>query len=89
MPPYMTLNFIIAYTTTQITPTPTPTPTATPIFTSSLPYISAYTHTLAYSGKTLVVPVYTTFGELLISGGVLAVLSIFVLGFVFRVVHRQ
>jgi microcystin-dependent protein len=66
MPPYMALNFFIAYTTTQVTPTPTLTPTATATPTSAVSY-SVYTKTLS-SNHQLVVPAYITFGDIF-SGG--------------------
>lgn len=69
MPPYIAINFIIAYTDTisSTTPTPTitPTPTSTPIITGTLPYISSYTQTLS-SDHELVVPVYLTFGDIFV-----------------------
>lgn len=81
LPPYHAVAFIIAYTTTIITPTPTPTATATPD-------ISVYTYTLQ-SGNVLTVPAQVTFGQILVSTIGLGLMAVFVLTFTFRLVHRK
>ena len=90
IPPYLAINYIIAYTTTNvtptptITPTPTVTPTSTPIISGSVPYISAYTQTLT-SGNELVVPVYVTFGNIFVVGTGVLILASFLLSMLVRV----
>lgn len=76
MPPYLGVKFIIYTGVLSATPTPTPTPTTPITSTTYLPYISAYTHTLS-SGNVLTVPVYFTFGDIVIAGSALLVLAAF------------
>jgi microcystin-dependent protein len=96
MPPWIALNFIIAYTTTSVitptptntptpTPTNTPTPTSTPIGATSV--ISVYTYTLD-SGTVLTVPAQITTGQILLSTIGLGLLAVFVLIFTFRLIYR-
>lgn len=93
--PYITLRYII-YVCDQPTPTPTPTdtptPTSTPVYTGTptiyLPYTSAYTYTLT-SGETLTVPVAASLGQIIISGLILSIIAIVILGFTFKVVYGE
>lgn len=87
LPPYEAISFIIAYTTTIITPTPTPTATVTPTPTVT-PDVSVYTYTLQ-SGNVLTVPVQVTFGQIFVSTIGLGLIAVFVLAFVFRLVYRR
>jgi len=91
MPPYLNIRYIIAYTTTIVTPTPTPTSTPTPTATVPISYtlpISVYTHTLG-SSKNLTVPLQASFGELIVSGTGLMLSTLFVLVLLHRAVYRR
>lgn len=87
--PYVTLNYIIFTGVYQNPPTPTATITPTATLTNAiyLPYTSAYTYTLP-SSRTLTIPVYVTFGQVLISSTTLAVLAVVIFGVVTRLVRR-
>ncbi|NJN95679.1 MAG: hypothetical protein HC875_16990 [Anaerolineales bacterium] len=101
--PYLTVNFIIYTrrgparprlppppTRPNRPPTPGPTATATTTGTTYLPniYGSTYTTTLS-SGKTLTQAVQVSFGEIIISGLVLAVVAVVALQVLYGVVFKK
>lgn len=68
------LSFLVNFSVEAQTPTPTPS--------------SVYTHTLS-SDHLLVVQTTADFGELIIVAALLALLTLLILAFVFRLVYRR